>query len=59
MSVVTNIDYEHIDIYPSLDNLKDTFVDFINSTPFYGMNIICYEKNTHINLYIFCSNIIM
>ena len=45
MSVVTNIDYEHIDIYPSLDNLKDTFVDFINSTPFYGMNIIYYDDD--------------
>ena len=29
MSIVTNIDYEHIDIYPSLDSLKETFIKFI------------------------------
>jgi len=45
MSVVTNIDYEHIDIYPDLEDLKDTFVDFINSTPFYGMNVIYYDDD--------------
>lgn len=43
MSIVTNIDYEHIDIYPSLDSLKETFIKFINSTPFFGVNIIYYD----------------
>ena len=31
MSIVTNIDHEHIDSYPSLDSLKETFIKFINS----------------------------
>jgi len=43
MSVVTNIDYEHSDCYSDLSSLKNTFLTFINSTPFYGMNVICYD----------------
>ena len=42
MSVVTNIDLEHIDCYPTIENLKETFLTFLNSTPFYGVNVICY-----------------
>ena len=43
MAVVTNIDYEHIDFYRSMDNLRKTFVDFINKIPFYGRAIICVD----------------
>jgi len=43
MSIVTNIDYEHSDCYSDLDSLKDTFLTFINSTSFYGINVICYD----------------
>ena len=43
MSIVTNIDYEHSDCYDSLDSLKETFLTFINSTSFYGINVICYD----------------
>ena len=43
MAVVTNIDYEHIDFYHSMDNLRKTFVDFINKIPFYGRAIICVD----------------
>jgi len=43
MAVVTNIDYEHIDFYHSMDNLRKTFVDFINRIPFYGRAIICVD----------------
>ena len=43
MAVVTNIDYEHIDFYHSMDNLRKTFVDFINKVPFYGRAIICVD----------------
>jgi len=43
MSVVTNIDYEHSDCYEDLDSLRDTFLTFINSTSFYGINVLCYD----------------
>jgi len=39
--VVTNIDDDHISFYGNMDNLKQTFVDFINSVPFYGMAFLC------------------
>jgi len=39
--VVTNIDDDHLDFYGNMDNLKQTFVDFINSVPFYGMAFLC------------------
>jgi len=43
VAVVTNIDYEHINFYHSMDNLRKTFVDFINKIPFYGRAIICVD----------------
>ena len=43
MAVVTNIDYEHINFYRSMDNLRETFVDFINKVPFYGRAILCLD----------------
>lgn len=39
-SVVTNIDREHMDTYSDLNDLKDTFLDFLNRTAFFGMNWI-------------------
>ncbi len=43
MAVITNIDYEHINFYQSMDNLRETFVDFINKVPFYGRAILCLD----------------
>jgi len=43
MAVITNIDYEHMDFYQSMDNLRKTFVDFINKIPFYGRAILCLD----------------
>ncbi len=43
MAVITNIDYEHIDFYQSMNNLRKTFVDFINKIPFYGRAILCLD----------------
>jgi UDP-N-acetylmuramate--alanine ligase len=43
MAVITNIDYEHIDFYQSMDNLRKTFVDFINKVPFFGRAILCLD----------------
>jgi len=37
MSVVTNIDLDHMDHYGSEENLIDSFEQFINKVPFYGL----------------------
>ncbi len=44
ISVVTNIDLEHIDHYGTMDNLRDTFAAFINKVPFYGTSILCLDN---------------
>lgn len=44
IAVVTNIDPEHLDHYKTIENLKDTFVEFINKVPFYGLGIVCLES---------------
>ena len=32
-SIVTNIDYEHIDFYKNFENLENSFIKFIEKTP--------------------------
>ena len=44
-SIVTNIDYEHLDYYKNFKNLEKSFVDFINKTPPTGKAIICVDNN--------------
>ena len=41
IAVVTNIDREHLDYYPSFEDLQSAFVDFLNKLPFYGAAILC------------------
>jgi len=43
IAVVTNIDREHIDFYHDMNNLRSTFVNFINKIPFYGRAILCLD----------------
>ncbi len=43
ISLVTNIDTEHLDFFKDLDSIKETFLEFINQVPFYGLNILCLE----------------
>jgi len=43
IAVISNIDHEHIDFYRSMDNLRKTFIDFINKIPFYGRAILCVD----------------
>jgi UDP-N-acetylmuramate--alanine ligase len=44
IAVVTNIDYEHVDHYGTMDNIRNTFVGFINKIPFYGTAILCLDN---------------
>jgi UDP-N-acetylmuramate--alanine ligase len=42
ISVVTNIDADHMDTYGhDLGRLKDAFVDFLQRLPFYGVAVLC------------------
>ncbi len=42
-AVVTNIEADHLDIYRDLDDIKDAFVQFANSVPFFGAAILCLD----------------
>jgi UDP-N-acetylmuramate--alanine ligase len=41
IAVITNIDREHLDYYPGIGEIKDAFLRFANSVPFYGAVILC------------------
>ena len=43
VAIVTNIDADHLDYYRDLDQIKETFVDFINKVPFYGLAVLCLD----------------
>ncbi len=43
LAVITNIDLEHLDVYADIDDIKDTFKQFLNNLPFYGKAIVCID----------------
>ncbi len=43
IAVVTNIDADHLDHYSGIDEIKETFVEFINKVPFYGLSVLCLD----------------
>jgi len=43
IAVVTNIDADHLDYYRDLEQIKETFVDFINKVPFFGLAVLCLD----------------
>lgn len=43
IAVITNIDREHVDYYPSLDATCAAFVQFANNVPFYGAALLCLD----------------
>jgi len=45
LSVVTNIDREHMDCYRDMEDVESTFVEFIDRVPFYGMVIACNDDD--------------
>jgi UDP-N-acetylmuramate--alanine ligase len=47
MSVVTNIDSDHLSAYDGdFNKLQDAFLEFIHHLPFYGMTVLCIEDET-------------
>ena len=45
ISIVTNIDPEHMEYYGSFDKLKSAFSQFISKIPFYGIAVLCADDN--------------
>ena len=43
IAVVTNIDPEHLEHYGNFDNVKDAFVEVIETVPFYGLAVLCVD----------------
>jgi UDP-N-acetylmuramate--alanine ligase len=44
LSVVTNIDREHMDTYRNMRDVKKTFLEFMDRVPFYGMIVACNDN---------------
>tara|TARA_Y100000816_G_scaffold292242_1_gene286558 strand:+ start:1099 stop:2490 length:1392 start_codon:yes stop_codon:yes gene_type:complete len=42
-SIVTNIDKEHLDYYKNFENLKKSFLTFLNKTPTIGKSFLCID----------------
>ncbi len=43
MSIINNLDLEHTDCYKDLDEVKDAFINFANSSHFYGLTGLCID----------------
>jgi len=43
VAVVTNIEEEHMDCYRDIDDIRDTYVQFLNKVPFFGFDMICLD----------------
>ena len=45
LSIVTNVDREHMDCYRDMDDVDQAFVEFMNRVPFYGAVIACTDND--------------
>lgn len=45
IAVVTNLDREHMDCYRDMADVEDTFVEFLDRLPFYGMAVLCNDDD--------------
>ncbi|MEY4544564.1 MAG: hypothetical protein RL685_759 [Pseudomonadota bacterium] len=43
IAAITNVDPEHLDFYGSHDALKQAFIQFAESVPFYGLSVLCLD----------------
>ena len=44
LAVVTNIDREHMDCYRDMKDVEQTFLQFMDRVPFYGMVVACNDN---------------
>jgi UDP-N-acetylmuramate--alanine ligase len=45
LAVVTNIDREHMDCYRDMKDVRETFCEFMDRVPFYGMVVACNDND--------------
>lgn len=45
IAVITNIDTDHLDCYRDLDDIRDAFVQYASSVPFFGAAICCIDDD--------------
>lgn len=43
LAVITNVEWDHSDIYPDFDDAKKAFTQYANSVPFFGAAIMCLD----------------
>ena len=43
IAVVTNIDPEHLDFYKGIEEIKETFLCFLEKIPFFGLAVLCLD----------------
>ena len=43
IAVVTNIDADHLDYYSNIDEIKETFLNFLDKIPFFGLAVLCLD----------------
>ena len=44
ISIINNLDLEHLDCYKNLNDLQSAFIQFANSVPFYGLISLCIDS---------------
>jgi UDP-N-acetylmuramate--alanine ligase len=44
IAVVTTIEADHLDCYADIDDIKDTFIRYMNRVPFYGSVVACIDE---------------
>lgn len=44
LSVVTNLDREHMDCYRDMEDVEEAFLEFIDRVPFYGCCVACIDN---------------
>jgi UDP-N-acetylmuramate--alanine ligase len=49
IAVITNIDKEHLTAYRSFDELEESFHQFAESVPFYGLCVLCADDKKVLN----------
>lgn len=45
ISIINNIEADHLDIYKDIDDIKRTFIEFANKVPFYGFVAACIDDS--------------
>src|SRR5437868_7276589 len=50
LSVVTNIDREHMDCYRDMEDVESAFVEFMDRVPFYGASTACVDDDRLLRL---------